>query len=36
MALFGHGAMSGLGPLSGEERTSNFSPPRSVFDPKGT
>src|SRR5258705_5757998 len=33
MALFGHGAMSGLSPLSGEERKSNFGAVRSVDDP---
>src|SRR5438874_3651641 len=34
LALFGHGAMSDLSPLSGEERKSNFGAVRSVFDPR--
>src|SRR5258705_4002429 len=36
MALFGHGPMSDLSPLSGEERKSNFGAVRSVDDPKPT
>jgi hypothetical protein len=33
LALFGHGAMSDLSPLSGEQRKSNFGAARSVDDP---
>jgi hypothetical protein len=36
MALFGHGAMSDLSPLSGEERKSNFGAAKSVDDPSPT
>ena len=36
VARFGHGAMSDLSPLSGEERKSNFGAARSVNDPKRT
>src|SRR5712671_5123610 len=36
MALFGHGPMSDLSPLSGEERKSNFGAVRSVDDPSAT
>ena len=35
-ALFGHGLMSDLSPLSGVERKSNFRAVRSVDDPKRT
>jgi hypothetical protein len=33
LALFGHGPMSDLSPLLGEERKSNFGGVRSVDDP---
>jgi hypothetical protein len=33
LALFGHGRMSDLSPLSGEQRKSNFGAARSVDDP---
>src|SRR5204863_9147772 len=33
MALFGHGAMSDLSPLSGVKRKSNFGAAKSVDDP---
>jgi hypothetical protein len=33
MAPNGHGAMSDLSPLSGEQRKSNFGAARSVDDP---
>jgi hypothetical protein len=33
MALFGHGAMSDLSPLSGAKRKSDFGAVRSAFDP---
>jgi hypothetical protein len=36
LALFGHGPMSDLSPLSGEERKSNFGDVRSVPDPERT
>ena len=36
MALFGHGPMSDLSPLLGEERKSNFGAVRSVDDPSET
>jgi hypothetical protein len=36
MALFGHGAMSDLSPLSGVERKLDFGAVRSVFDPNRT
>jgi hypothetical protein len=36
LALFGHGSMSDLSPLSGEERKSNFGAARSVNDPTQT
>ena len=35
VAHLGHGLMSDLSPLSGEERTSNFGAVRSVDDPIG-
>jgi hypothetical protein len=34
MALFGHGAMSDLGPLCGVIQTSHFKGVRTVFDPR--
>ena len=36
LALFGHGAMSDLSPLSGEERKLDFGAVRSVDDPQRT
>src|SRR5258708_5119750 len=36
MALFGHGAMSAMSPLSRVKRKSNFGNVRSEFDPKRT
>jgi hypothetical protein len=36
MALFGHGAMSDLSPLSGVKRKSDFGAVRSEFDPERT
>jgi hypothetical protein len=33
LALFGHGAMSELSPLSGGKRKSDFGAVRSAFDP---
>ena len=36
MALFGHGAMSDLSPLSGVKRKSVFGAVRSAFDPSAT
>ena len=36
LALFGHGAMSNLGPLSGVKRKLDFEAVRSVDDPSET
>src|SRR6476620_12459445 len=36
VARTGHGRMSDLSPLSGEQRKSNFGPARSVDDPRRT
>jgi hypothetical protein len=36
LALFGHGAMSALSPLSVVKRKSDFWAVRSAFDPKAT
>src|SRR6266576_6615516 len=36
MALFGHGAMSDLSPLSGVKRKLDFGAVRSAFDPERT
>jgi hypothetical protein len=36
MALFGHGAMSELSPLSGVKRKSKFGTATSVIDPERT
>ena len=35
MALFGHGAMSELSPLSGVKLKSDFGAVRAAFDPQG-
>jgi hypothetical protein len=36
LALFGHGAMSGLSPLSGVKQKLDFGAVRAAFDPTGT
>jgi hypothetical protein len=36
MALFGHGAMSDLSPLSGVKRKLDFGAVRAAFDPERT